>query len=80
MTTTNGSTRATTADLVRIERAGYRVERWGDHGWILLDPEGGQLQITGHGAIAPRKVDAVVEALERIELDRRQSDELGEAA
>lgn len=58
--------RARLEDLVRLERAGYEVERWGTHGWVLRDPDGYPLLIGEHGCVAPRQADAVAEGLERI--------------
>ena len=65
--------RASLAHLTYVEAHGYRVERWGDHGWTLIDVDGGgaQLQIEGHGGIAPRQVDAVGEAMRRIAADEQ---------
>ena len=57
--------RATTSDLLTLERHGLRVEKYGDKGWTLSDGEG-HLMIGDHGCVAPRQVDAVGEGLHRI--------------
>lgn len=60
--------KASLIDLAKVEEHGFVIGRWGD-GWTLAyteDPEG-YLMIRGHGCIAPRQVDAVIEALHRID-------------
>lgn len=61
--------RASSADLLKLARAGYRVERHGDLGWVLLDPDGASLQIAGWGGVAPTQWEAVAEGLHRLELE-----------
>lgn len=65
--------RATLSDLAMLKRHGYSVERFGNHGWILLDPEGASLQIEGYGGISPTQAEAVAEGLHRIMLDAASS-------
>lgn len=66
--------RASLTDLAKITRNGYRTERWGNKGWLLLDADGSQLMIGDHGGIAPTQWEAVAEALHRIEQDERTTD------
>lgn len=68
--------RATTLELVTVARHGYTVRQvdsgFGPTGlWELLDSEGNNLQITGHGGCASTQYAAVAEAMRRIELDKR---------
>ena len=58
--------RSSIQDMAAIKRAGYSTERWGAHGWILRDPQGASVQITGHGSVAPTQWECVAEALDRI--------------
>jgi hypothetical protein len=58
--------RASLSDVVKIERHGFKVEPYGT-AWILLDPDGDSIQITGHGGVAPTKAACVAEALDRID-------------
>jgi hypothetical protein len=57
--------RASLQDEAKLKEYGYSVEPWGK-GWILLDPEGYSLQVSGHGGISPTRWEAVAEGLDRI--------------
>jgi hypothetical protein len=59
-------------DRATVKQHGYRIERYGDRGWMLLDPDRYNLMIGNYGQVAPTEWEAYAEALRRIAQDSRE--------